>query len=111
MIALVQPRLFLAFAMLSGSAATAVAQRSPRDYPQWRGQNRDGSASAFSELKSWPEKLTRKWKVEVGEGYATPLVVGAAVYSFTRRDGNEVMIALNAANGETLWRTAYPAPY
>ena len=32
----------------------------------------------------------RKWKVNVGEGYATPLVVGNTVYTFTRRDGDEV---------------------
>ena len=38
---------------------TAVAQNAPQDYPQWRGKNRDGAASAFSEPKSWPEKLTR----------------------------------------------------
>src|SRR5437016_12913697 len=108
---LAQPTLFLAVTVLSGSAASAVAQSSPRDYPQWRGQNRDGSASAFSEPRVWPEKLTRRWKVEVGEGYATPLIIGGTVYSFTRRDGNEVMIALNAADGHMLWQTRYAAPY
>ena len=97
--------------MLTGSAATAVAQSAPQDYPQWRGQNRDGSASAFFQPKSWPEHLTRRWKVEVGEGYATPIVVGNTVYSFTRRDGNDVMIALDAATGKIMWRTDYPAPY
>ena len=97
--------------MLTMSAAAAVAQSAPQDYPQWRGQNRDGSASAFSEPKSWPERLTRKWKVDVGDGYATPIVVGNNVYSFTRRDGNEVMMALDAATGKIVWRTDYPAPY
>lgn len=90
---------------------TAVAQNAPQDYPQWRGKNRDGAASAFSEPKSWPEKLTREWKVEVGEGYATPIVVGKTVYSFSRREGNEVMLALDAATGKVVWQTAYPAPY
>src|SRR5207244_9400926 len=108
---LAQPTLFLAVAVLSGSAATAVAQSSPRDYPQWRGQNRDGSASAFSEPKVWPERLTRRWKVEVGEGYATPLVIGATVYTFTRRDGAEVMTALDAVTGKIAWQADYPAPY
>jgi outer membrane protein assembly factor BamB len=89
----------------------AAAQNSPRDYPQWRGHNRDGSASAFSEPKSWPEKLTRKWKVEVGEGYATPIVAGNTVYSFTRLDGNEVLTAVDAKDGKMLWQTRYAAPY
>jgi len=89
----------------------AAAQSSPQDYPQWRGHNRDGSASTFSEPKVWPEKLTRRWKVEVGEGYATPLIIAGTVYSFTRRNGNEVMMALNAADGHILWQTSYAAPY
>jgi outer membrane protein assembly factor BamB len=103
--------LFVAAAVLIGSMTTALAQGSPQDYPQWRGRNRDGAASAFSKPKSWPEKLTRKWKVEVGEGYGTPLVVGNTVYCFTRRGGDEVMMALNAATGKIVWQTSYPAPY
>jgi hypothetical protein len=67
--------LSLAAAAVIGSAATTVAQSSPRDYPQWRGRNRDGEASAFLQPKLWPENLTRRWKVDVGEGYATPIVV------------------------------------
>src|SRR5262249_9346066 len=63
------------------------------------------------EPKVWPEKLTRRWKVIVGEGYAAPIVVGKTVYSFTRSDANEVIMALNAATGKILWKTAYPAPY
>ena len=82
-----------------------------QDYPQWRGQNRDGAASGFIEPKTWPESLTQVWRVEVGEGYATPIVVAGTVYAFTRRDGKEGITALDAGNGKLLWRTDYPAPY
>jgi outer membrane protein assembly factor BamB len=92
-------------------ATTVAAQTSPRDYPQWRGQSRDGSASAFAEPKSWPDRLTLKWKVDVGEGYATPIVIGNRVYSHSRREGDEVMAALDAETGKTVWQTSYPAPY
>jgi len=92
-------------------AGATAAQRSPQDYPQWRGLNRDGAASAFAEPASWPETLTRRWKVDVGEGYATPLVVADAVYVFTRRNGTEVMTALEAKTGRERWHTNYPAPY
>src|SRR5262245_22585392 len=104
-------RIFAAAAVLLGVAVTALAQGSPQDYPQWRGPNRDGAASGFTAPKAWPEKLTRRWKVEVGEGYATPIVVGKTVYAFTRRDGAETMTALDAATGKLIWRTDYPAPY
>jgi outer membrane protein assembly factor BamB len=98
-------------ALLLVFAATAAAQNAPQDYPQWRGKSGDGSASAFSAPASWPETLTRRWKVDIGEGYATPIVVGNVVYAFTRRNGNEVMTALDADTGKERWRTDYPAPY
>src|SRR5579863_3209368 len=102
---------WLLCAALVGWGSSAAAQSSFQDYTQWRGQNRDGSASAFSQPKVWPEKLMRRWKLDVGEGYATPLVVGGTVHSFTRRNGNEVMMALNAADGKIVWQTSYAAPY
>jgi outer membrane protein assembly factor BamB len=86
------------------------AQRS-LDYTQWRGQTRDGSASGFVAPASWPPALQPQWKVEVGEGYGTPLVVGDAVYVFTRREGREVMTALDAATGKERWQSGYAAPY
>ena len=92
-------------------STTLIGQNTPLDYPQWRGQQRDGSASAFTEPEPWPDALTRRWTVDVGEGYATPLVVGDTVYVFARRDGDEVMSALEAATGLKLWQTSYAAPY
>jgi outer membrane protein assembly factor BamB len=103
--------LFLVLAMMLGYAASGSTQSGSLDYPQWRGPNRDGSASALSMPRSWPDKLTLKWKVDVGEGYATPIVIGNRVFSHTRRGGNEVMTALDAGTGKTLWQTDYPAPY
>src|SRR5262245_9652528 len=92
-------------------AVSMRAQQAPQDYPQWRGQHGDGAASAFVEPKQWPDALTRRWKVDVGEGYATPLVVADTVYVFTRRDENEGITALDANTGAERWRTGYPAPY
>jgi outer membrane protein assembly factor BamB len=101
----------VAAAVLSGSATSAAPASDPRDYTQWRGEHRDGAASAFAAPKAWPDTLTRRWKIDVGEGYATPLVAGRTVYTFTRRDADEVMTALDAATGKELWHTGYPAPY
>ena len=101
----------MAIAVFTGFTAVATAQSSAQDYPQWRGQNRDGAAAGFAEPKSWPESLTLKWKVDIGTGYATPIVIGNRVYTHTRRDENEVMMALDAETGKVIWQTSYPAPY
>ena len=101
----------LVCALLIAMAAAAEGQNAPHDYPQWRGRNGDGSAATFEPPATWPDMLRRVWRVEVGEGYATPLVVGDTVYVFTRRDGSEVLAALDAATGAERWRSAYPLPY
>jgi outer membrane protein assembly factor BamB len=101
--------LALACALLIAISVPAAGQNAPEDYPQWRGYNGDGSASAFVPPLPWPDMLTRGWQVDVGEGYATPLVVGDAVY--VRRDGNEVIAALDATTGAERWRSSYPLPY
>jgi outer membrane protein assembly factor BamB len=55
--------------------------------------------------------LTEQWKVEVGQGYATPLLVGDRLYLYTRQKEDEVMSALDAQTGKVIWRTSYPAPF
>ena len=82
-----------------------------QDWPQWRGPDRDGVADGFEAPSDWPAALNRQWSVEVGLGYATPVLVGDRIYQFSRQAGDEVMTALDAGTGETIWRTAYPAPF
>jgi outer membrane protein assembly factor BamB len=86
-------------------------QNAPGDYPQWRGQHRDGSASAFAPPSSWPTALTRRWTREIGDGYSTPLVVNDIVYAFTRQQEDEVLTALHAKTGAVIWQRSYRAPY
>src|SRR5712664_3802041 len=83
-----------------GLSIGVSGQNRTADYTQWRGSNRDGAAAGFAAPASWPERLTQKWKVEVGTGYATPLVVGNRLYLFSRQGDDEVMSALDPANGK-----------
>jgi len=103
--------LFVMPSTLTLLALVTHAQHSSQDYPQWRGQQRDGAAAGFVAPDSWPAALTRRWKVQVGEGYATPLVIGDTIYVFTRVDDRETVIALNASTAAERWRSSYPAPY
>ena len=97
--------------LLVSLTAANQAQRAPGDVTQWRGANRDGLIAGFAEPAAWPEQLNQSWKIEVGLGYATPLVVGDRVYLFSRQGDDEVMSAIDAGSGKVVWRTAYPAPF
>jgi outer membrane protein assembly factor BamB len=87
--------------LLGATAATA------QDWPQWRGPNRDAKAIGFNAPRSWPKELTQKWKVPVGEGVATPALVGDKLYVFTRQDDKEVIRCLDAATGKEIWQDKY----
>src|SRR5437660_9329059 len=87
------------------SAAWAGAQ----DWPQWRGPNRDNKVAGFTEPKTWPKELTKKWKVAVGEGEASPVLVGDKLYVFGRQGDEEVTRCLDAATGNEIWKKSYAA--
>jgi outer membrane protein assembly factor BamB len=95
---------------LSERLDSQATQSRVEGWPQWRGVNRDGAAT-FNIPSAWPEQLTRKWQVEVGIGYAAPITVGDRVYAFSRQGEDEVMRALDAATGKTVWETKYNATY
>lgn len=96
---------------VAGLSVPIHAQRPATDWTQWRGANRDGVITGFIEPAAWPERLTRRWTIDVGLGYATPLVVGNIVYMFSRQGEEEVMSGIDADSGKVLWRTAYAAPF
>ena len=97
--------------LILAHSAVVAGQGASDDWTQWRGPNRDGAVGAFTEPQPWPDRLTQQWKVEVGLGYATPLVVGERVYMFSREGENEVMRALDATSGEVIWEQAYQASF
>jgi outer membrane protein assembly factor BamB len=100
----------LRFGLICACAFWISANRvAGQDWPQWRGPNRDARATGFKAPAQWPTELTQKWKVTVGDGVATPAVVGNRVYVFTRQGENEVIRCLNAENGEQIWQDQYEA--
>jgi outer membrane protein assembly factor BamB len=104
-------RMLAAVFVLAGLSTTIDGQNRGADWTQWRGQNRDGAVTGFSTPASWPENLVQKWKVDVGLGYASPIVVGNRLYMFSRQGGDEVMSALDADSGKVVWRTGYPVMF
>lgn len=74
------------------------------DWPQWRGPNRDARVTAFNTPPKWPERLTQKWKVTVGDGVATPALAGGKLYVFSRQGNNEMTRCLDATTGQEIWQ-------
>ncbi len=82
------------------------------DWPQWRGLNRDAVAHGVTIPEKWPKSLAEEWKVQVGEGVSSPVVVGDSIYLLARQKADEeVVVCLDLASGKETWRSAYAAPY
>jgi outer membrane protein assembly factor BamB len=81
------------------------------DWPQWRGPGRDGRIASGSAPSEWPAKLTRKWKIKVGAGHASPIVADGKVYLISRQEDREIVRCANLADGRPIWEKDYPAPY
>lgn len=76
------------------------------DWPQWRGPKRDGISAEKGLLQQWPEKGPKLlWQSkDVGEGYATPAVVGERIYVLGNRGmDDEFVEALDVNGGKQLW--------
>jgi len=92
---------FAAFATLIGIVSTAAAA----DWPQYLGPNRTGTSAETRLLTGWtgdgPKVL---WKVEGGDGYSSVAVAGGKCYTLLQRSGDELVVALDAANGKEVWK-------
>jgi len=93
-------------AALGLACLTAAAD----DWPQWRGPGRDNKVTGFAVPPTWPKALTQKWKTPVGDGVASPVLVGNHLYAFARQGGDEVLHCLDAATGKEQWSDKHPSP-
>src|SRR5260370_5486420 len=78
------------------------------DWPQWRGPRRNGISQESGLLKEWPKDGPRLlWRIaDIGDGYATPAVVGTRLYILGNRGmDHEVVQALSVEGGKPLWST------
>jgi outer membrane protein assembly factor BamB len=90
------------------------------DWTQWGGPNRNFIADATGLASSWPsEGPPRLWSRRLGEGHSAILAEGGRLYTMYRplgllslvwRSREEVVTALDAATGNTIWEFTYPAP-
>lgn len=80
-------------------------------WPGLLGPKRDGWVESFQPPAEWPQTLTKKWSVEVGVGYGTPVVVGDRVYQHARQDDHEVVWCFDLKTGKKHWNKRYATPF
>lgn len=112
----------LAAAILSSSAPPLLAQEvdADRDWWQWGGPSRDFRYDVEGLAETWPaEGPPVLWSRPLGAGHTAIVAGGGRLFTMYRVAhgegggspwaGEEAVIALDAATGETLWEYAYPS--
>jgi outer membrane protein assembly factor BamB len=90
---------------------TATVTATAQEWTQWRGPGRDGSVTSKNVPAAWPQSLQRTWRVEIGEGYSSPVVAGGRAFVHGRRDPEEIVASINLADGKVLWEQKYQAAF
>lgn len=73
-------------------------------WPQWGGPNRNFKVETKGLAASWPEKGPRRvWSRELGDGYSSIVVDGGRLFTMYRQGEQDIVIALDANTGKTLW--------
>ena len=103
-------RTFLNIVLATPSLRFA-AEQAPRLAPspqwtQWGGPNRNFQTQATGLKDTWPASGPPIiWKRRLGEGYSSAAVEDGRLYTMYGKPGEEVVIALNAGTGATIWET------
>lgn len=110
------------FRLLAGFVSTLAFAPLPAsegpdsgDWPHWRGPSRNGVVSQRSgytddQKTGDPWKVEKRWKIQVGAGSSSPIVVRNSVYVMGSGGGQETLYCLDARSGRTLWKRSYRAP-
>ncbi|HLG56113.1 MAG TPA: PQQ-binding-like beta-propeller repeat protein [Vicinamibacterales bacterium] len=104
----------VAVILLLDSPQTMLGQTRP-SWTQWGGPGRDFMSDSKGLATSWPASGPKKlWTRSLGEGHSSILVENGRLYTMyrqaTQTKHEEVVAALDAATGKTIWEFTYPAP-
>lgn len=91
--------------MLLGSLLSLAIPVHALDWPQWQGPDRTGASRETGLMQEWPAggpKLA--WRVDnLGGGDSAPAIAAGRIIGMSTRDGEEIVWALNEADGRVLW--------
>ena len=90
-------------------ASSLILSGSPNssDWPGWRGPHRDDLSSESGLLKQWPEGgPPLAWQAKgMGAGFSSIAISGDRIYTMGDRADGQYVLALNLADGKTIWAT------
>lgn len=100
--------------LIIGILGTAILNAKADDWPQWRGENRDGVWRETGVVERIPEQgLAVRWSAKVSNGYSAPSVAQGRVFitDHVFEPERERVLCFDEATGRQLWTHSYAADY
>jgi outer membrane protein assembly factor BamB len=89
----------------------ALSPCSVAQWTRWGGPNGDFTSDAGDLTARWPDSGPSEiWSRPIGPGHSGILYDDGVVYTMFRKDDTDVVLAVDAGTGETVWQHAYAAP-
>lgn len=83
-----------------------------RDWPGWRGPNRDGISHEKGLNLDWTEKEPPiLWRIPIGDGFGSIAAADGRVYTQFQDSDHEVVGCFDAKTGKDVWRHRYVARF
>jgi outer membrane protein assembly factor BamB len=102
---------FCAVLLLPGFILT-LSSLQAKDWPQWRGPNRDDVSTETGLLQDWPAigpKLA--WKArDLGDGYSTVSVANKRIFTIGDKGNASFVEALSETDGKAVWSAKLGKP-
>jgi outer membrane protein assembly factor BamB len=112
-------RVLLVMAVLA-SVAVGAQERGYAEWPQWGGPHRNFTVETSGLADTWPDAGPRViWSRPLGTGHSSIVARGGRLFTMYRAgngrakqgpwDAEEVVVAIDAKTGKTLWEYKYPS--
>ncbi|MDJ0840238.1 MAG: PQQ-binding-like beta-propeller repeat protein [Acidobacteriota bacterium] len=81
-------------------------------WPRWGGPNGNFRLTENRIADSWPETGPKElWRRDIGGGYTHIVAEAGTLYTAYKVEGHEVITAIAAADGKTVWEFKYPTEF
>ncbi len=101
--------------LLAAAVAAARGAEPPAasaEWPQFLGPDRNGVASETGLLEKWPADGPKEvWRAKGGVGMSGLAISRGRLLTLVQREGQQWLIALDAARGKPIWQTAVASEY
>ena len=97
----------------SAQSSSALSQEAVAgEWSQFLGPQRNGLSSETGLLEMWPDGGPKQvWRVSGGVGMSGLAISRGRVLTMLQREGQQWLVALNAATGESIWNAPIANAY